>query len=163
MKVRLEPHDPEWAARFEEERKLLLHALREWRIDDVHHVGSTAVRGLLAKPTIDILVGVADLPSSRACFGALADCKYEHAPYRPEEMHWFCKPDRWTRDFHLHLVPHGSPRYLAELTFRDRLRADPSLAAEYAALKQRLAAEHADDREAYTAAKAPFVERHSTP
>ncbi len=154
-------HDPEWAARFETERAVLLRTLREWIVGDVRHVGSTAVPGLIAKPTIDILVGVRDLASSRASFGALIDCNYEHAPYRIEEEHWFCKPDRWTRDFHLHLVPHGSPRYVAMPTFRDRLRADPSLASEYAALKQRLAAEHADDREAYTAAKAPFVERHS--
>ena len=74
-------------------------------------------------------------------------------------MHWFCKPHPSRRTHHLHLVPAGSRRYADELAFRDRLRADPRLADEYAALKQDLAAGFAHDREAYTAAKSDFIHR----
>jgi GrpB-like predicted nucleotidyltransferase (UPF0157 family) len=73
-------------------------------------------------------------------------------------MHWFCKPDPARRTHHLHLVPFDSARYRDEFAFRDRLRADSRLAAEYAALKRELAARHRDDREAYTAAKSAFIE-----
>ena len=72
-------------------------------------------------------------------------------------MHWFCKPAPSHRTHHLHLVPFGSPRYRDELALRDRLRADPELAADCAALKRDLASRHPNDREAYTAAKSEFV------
>jgi GrpB-like predicted nucleotidyltransferase (UPF0157 family) len=121
------------------------------------------VPGLAAKPTIDILVGVESLGSSRACFGALEALGYAHAPYLPQEMHWFCKPSPSRREFHLHLAPTGSPRFRDELAFRDLLRADPQLAAEYAQLKRRLAARFETDREAYTEAKGEFVRRALRP
>ena len=120
-------------------------------------MGSTSVPGLEAKPIIDILVGVRDLQTARACFEPLAGLGYLYAPYLPEEMHWLCKPDPAQRTHHLHLVPFGSPRYRDELAFHDRLRADPQLAADYAALKRGLARRHPDDREAYTAAKSEFI------
>ena len=118
---------------------MLEAAIGTWIVDGVHHVGSTSVPGLDAKPIIDILVGVEDLESSRACFGALADLRYSYAPYRAEQMHWFCKPDPNRRTHHLHLVPVASRRYRDELAFRDRLRASPETAAAYAELKHRLA------------------------
>jgi GrpB-like predicted nucleotidyltransferase (UPF0157 family) len=120
-------------------------------------VGSTAVPGLEAKPIIDILVGVRDLETARACFEPLAELDYLYAPYLPEEMHWFCKPDPAHRTHHLHLVPLNSPRYRDELGFRDSLRADPRLVADYATLKRDLARRHPDDREAYTAGKDEFI------
>ena len=78
-------------------------------------------------------------------------------------MHWFCKPDPSKRTHHLHLVPVGSPRFQAELAFRDRLRSQPRLAEQYRELKQTLATEYELDREAYTDAKAEFITRHSKP
>jgi len=115
------------------------------------------VPGLDAKPIVDILVGVGNLESSRACFEPLAALEYLYAPYRSEEMHWFCKPHPSRREFHLHLIPAGSRHYADELAFRDRLRADPALAAAYAALKHDLAGCFREDREAYTDAKAEFI------
>jgi GrpB-like predicted nucleotidyltransferase (UPF0157 family) len=117
------------------------------------------VPGLDAKPIIDILVGVKDLASSRACFDPLGELDYLYAPYRSEEMHWFCKPHPARRTHHLHLVPVGSPRYEKELEFRERLRADHTLADEYADLKRSLASQFRNDREGYTDAKAEFIRR----
>jgi GrpB-like predicted nucleotidyltransferase (UPF0157 family) len=155
--IRLVPPDPSWPARFELERARLAEAIGEWVEGGIHHVGSTAVAGLEAKPIIDILVGIHDLESARGCFGPLGDLGYFYAPYLPEEMHWFCKPDPARRTHHLHLVPVESPRFRDELAFRDRLRVDPRLAAEYAALKHQLAERYPDDREAYTEAKDAFI------
>jgi GrpB-like predicted nucleotidyltransferase (UPF0157 family) len=58
---------------------------------------------------------------------------------------------------HLHLLVMNSERWGEQLAFRDALRGDSGLVQQYVALKQQLAAEHADDREAYTAAKTDFV------
>ena len=157
--VRLTPYDPAWPDAFERERVALEAAIGPWVVGGIHHVGSTAVSGLEAKPILDILVGVEDLESSRACFEPLAALEYLYAPYRSDEMHWFCKPNPERRTHHLHLAPVTGRRYADELAFRDRLRADPTLAAEYASLKHELAARFRDDREAYTDAKSDFIRR----
>lgn len=138
---------------------MLSDAIGEWIGGGIHHVGSTAVPGLEAKPIIDILAGVSSLDESRACFEPLARIGYVYAPYLPDEMHWFCKPHPSRRTHHLHLVPVDSKRYREELAFRDRLRDDPKIAAEYIALKQGLATRFVHDREAYTDAKSNFVHR----
>lgn len=155
--VRVAPADATWPDRFEHERVLLDAAIGHWVVGGIHHVGSTAVPGLDAKPIIDILVGVRDLVGSRECVEPLAQLDYLYAPYRTAEMHWFCKPHPSRRTHHLHLVPVDSQRYRDELAFRDYLRAQPDTAAEYAGLKQRLAAQFAHDRDAYTDAQADFV------
>jgi GrpB-like predicted nucleotidyltransferase (UPF0157 family) len=157
--VRIVPYDPSWPARFEAEKGLLEEAIGEWATGGIHHVGSTAVPGLTAKPVIDILVGVNDLASSRDSFGELTKVGYQGAPYRIGEMHWFCKPNQSHRTHHLHLVPTGSRRYQAELAFRDALRARPDLAVAYATLKTSLAKQYEHDRERYTQEKADFIQK----
>ena len=84
---------------------------------------------------------------------------YVYYPYRPDEMHWFCKPSAAFRTHHLHLVPFDSRLWIERLAFRDFLRCDPATAAEYAALKVQLATEFEFDRESYTEAKGPFIRR----
>ncbi len=155
--IRVVAYDPQWLICFERERALLEQGIGPWVVGGIHHVGSTAVPGLDAKPIIDILVGVEDLATSRDCFERLAELEYLYAPYCADEMHWFCKPDPSRRTHHLHLVPHDSPRYRDELAFRDRLCANPEKARDYAELKHRSAARFERDRESYTDAKADFI------
>jgi GrpB-like predicted nucleotidyltransferase (UPF0157 family)/GNAT superfamily N-acetyltransferase len=155
--IRISAYDPRWPRLFEQERALLEVAIGRWASGGIHHVGSTAVPGLDAKPIVDILVGVEDLETSRASFEPLGSLGYVYAPYLPEEMHWFCKPHPSRRTHHLHLVPRGSRRFAGELEFRDRLRADPGAAAAYARLKHELAARFGTDREGYTEAKGAFI------
>jgi GrpB-like predicted nucleotidyltransferase (UPF0157 family) len=155
--LRIVPYDPDWPARFEQERAALAAAIGDWAVGGIHHVGSTSVPGLQSKPIIDILVGVRDLEDSRACFERLAGLGYLYAPYRSGEMHWFCKPDPSRRTHHLHLVPSDSPRFRDELAFRDHLREHRDVAREYGALKRGLAQRYEHDREAYTDAKSEFI------
>jgi GrpB-like predicted nucleotidyltransferase (UPF0157 family) len=152
------PHNVEWAASFEAEAEVIRAVIGPWITGGVHHVGSTAVPSLDAKPVVDIAVGVEGLEASRPCIPLLREVHYLHSPYREDVMHWFCKPHPSRRTHHLHLIPTGSPRLDDELVFRDYLRARSDLAAEYGALKRRLATQHAEDREAYTRAKADYVE-----
>jgi GrpB-like predicted nucleotidyltransferase (UPF0157 family) len=157
--IRVVAYDPQWPTRFERERALLEQAIGPWVVGGIHHVGSTAVPGLDAKPIVDILAGVEDLETSRAYFEPLAELEYLYAPYLPNEMHWFCKPDPSRRTHHLHLVPHDSPRYRDELAFRDHLRSNPRKARDYAEMKHGLAERFERDREGYTDAKAAFIQR----
>jgi GrpB-like predicted nucleotidyltransferase (UPF0157 family) len=155
--ISLHAYDPSWPARFQEEAALLAETLEPWITGGVHHVGSTAVPGLAAKPVIDIMVGVADLESTRPCIELLAGLEYCYAPYREDVMHWFCKPSPARRTHHLHLVPSESRRFTDVLAFRDFLRTHPEAFRRYEALKRRLAAEFPDDRNAYTDGKAAMV------
>jgi GrpB-like predicted nucleotidyltransferase (UPF0157 family) len=158
--VHIAPYDQTWPGRFEAERRLLLDAIGAWLVaDSIEHIGSTAIAGLDAKPVIDIMAGVASLDGSRAALPVLEHHQYCYAPYKTEVMHWFCKPSPARRTHHLHLVPLGSPLWINQLAFRDYLRAHSDVAMEYAALKRRLAETHRFDREAYTDAKAPFVQQ----
>ncbi len=156
--IHVEPYNPDWPAVFAAERDALFPILKPWLAGPIEHVGSTAVPGLPAKPIIDIMAAVRDLETSRAALPRLANLGYCYAPYRDNVMHWLCKPSPDVRTHHLHLVPHNSALWNDRIAFRDRLRADTALAAEYAELKLRLARTHADDREAYTQAKTPFIE-----
>ena len=155
--IELAPSDPRWPALFAAEREAIATALAPWLVGVPEHIGSTAVPGLAAKPVIDIMAPVASLDAARPAIAAAAALQYQHAPYQAELMHWFCKPSPQHRTHHLHLVPLGSPLWQARLAFRDALRADPAWRDAYAALKQDLARKHRHDRDAYTAAKGPFI------
>lgn len=155
--IRLVPYDPTWPRRFAEERERLSRVLSPWLAGPIEHIGSTAVPDLIAKPIIDIMAGVRDLPSSVSARSALAALDYVYFPYRADVMHWFCKPSPAHRTHHLHLVPISSPLWSDRLAFRDRLRSSRAASMEYAALKTALAAQHRFDREAYTEAKSDFV------
>jgi GrpB-like predicted nucleotidyltransferase (UPF0157 family) len=155
--IQIVPADPRWPALFAAERDAITEALAPWLAGMPEHIGSTAVPGLAAKPVIDIMAPVVSLAASRDAIAAAAPLHYAYAPYQAETMHWFCKPGPQHRTHHLHLVPIDSPLWRDRLAFRDALRHDPALREAYAALKQRLALAHRDDREAYTAAKGPFV------
>jgi GrpB-like predicted nucleotidyltransferase (UPF0157 family) len=155
--VRIVPYDPAWPDEFETEKVRLEPILGPWLAGGIHHVGSTSVPGLAAKPVIDILAEVRSLEESRAAIEPLQELSYWWAPYREEDMNWFCKPSPERRTHHLHLVVPGSQRLREELAFRDALRAEPETARAYEDLKRRLADEQVHDREAYTVAKTEFV------
>jgi GrpB-like predicted nucleotidyltransferase (UPF0157 family) len=157
--IHIVPYDPDWAAKFEHEKAALETLLAPWRRGPIEHVGSTAVPGLCAKPVIDIMVGVTSLAESEPAKAVLHQAGYQYAAYKTDVMHWFCKPSFAMRTHHLHLIPFGSPLWHDRLRFRDALRTDSTLAADYAALKLELARKFEFDREAYTEGKSPFIAR----
>jgi GrpB-like predicted nucleotidyltransferase (UPF0157 family) len=154
----IEPYNPLWPAKFETERQLLRSVLAPWLVGAIEHVGSTAVAELAAKPVIDIMAGVRDLPSSAPAIDALKPLRYCYFEYKADVMHWFCKPSDVERTYHLHLVPFESSLWRERLTFRDRLRNDAATRRSYAELKFTLASKYRDDREAYTEAKTEFIQ-----
>lgn len=103
--IRLVPYDATWPRKFAEEQERLLRILSPWLAGAVEHIGSTAVPDLIAKPIIDIMGGVRDLPSSLSARDGLRALDYVYFSYRFDVMHWFCKPSPAHRTHHLHLVP----------------------------------------------------------
>ncbi len=159
--IALVPYDPEWPRRFETTRALLARVLAPWLEGGIHHIGSTAVPGLASKPIIDMMAGVHDFEEARAAFGPLETEGYLYSPHRPGIAHHFAKTSAGTtRVTHgLHLTKPGSDLWRERLAFRDALRDDRALAAEYEALKLALAQERSEDITAYTAGKRAFVVR----
>lgn len=152
--------DPAWATAGAAAAAELDALLLPWLVGEVEHVGSTSVPGLDAKPVLNLQAPVANFECAADVAETLAPHGWHYVP--PELDGRPCRrflvhvtDDRRTR--HLHLLVSGSTRWADQLTFRDTLRADPELATRYGQLKHALAAEHPNDREAYTQGKADLV------
>ena len=123
----------------------------------IEHIGSTAVPGLAAKPTIDIQVSVANLAPLDRFRRPLEALGYAfHEPSLVERDHRFFQAT--ARAAHVHVCPAGSDWERRHLLFRDYLREQPDEAARYASLKRRLAPAFRLDREGYVAAKSEYIE-----
>jgi GrpB-like predicted nucleotidyltransferase (UPF0157 family) len=158
--VALCAYDAQWPALFSAERERL-RSLAPGRFIDIQHIGSTAVEGLAAKPIVDLLAGVESMELARALAEPLCRNGYTtSAEFNASlvDRQWFMRWANGHRTHHLHVVVHGSPAWRQRLKFRDLLRGDAALAQRYATLKSKLAATHAHDREAYTEAKAAFIQ-----
>lgn len=153
----LEPHNPRWSALFEEERQAILHA-GGGLISAIHHVGSTAIPGIAAKPIIDILATLARHEHGQACAGAMERLDYE---YRGESgvegRHYFRKGFPHTH--HLHMYAANHPEVGRHLRFCDYLRRHPAEALAYEALKRELAARFVSNTLLYSQAKTEFCNR----
>src|SRR2546423_15472358 len=102
------PYDPEWPRRFEREQALLERVLAPWLEGGIHHVGSTAIPRIAAKPIIDMMAGVRDLEEARAAYAPLEAAGYVDAPHRPGIAHHFAKPSQERAELGLHLTVPGS-------------------------------------------------------
>ena len=165
LPVVIADYDPLWPAMFAEESARVLDAIGEWLVG-IEHVGSTSVPGLAAKPVVDMMPGLRSLDDSPYIVGPLQKLGYQYFPEHETvmpERRYFARPSgdkhRARRLFHLHIVEPTSAFWRRHLGFRDYLRAHPDAAAEYAALKHRLAAEYGTDRVGYTDAKTDFITR----
>jgi GrpB-like predicted nucleotidyltransferase (UPF0157 family) len=157
--VEIVSYDTRWPGRFAEQRPLVEGLLGPWLAGPVQHIGSTAVPGLPAKPVIDMLAPVTSLASAEAAVPALAAAGWlfwADDPCRHYRM-WFLRPVPDARTHHLHLIEDSHPHAAALLAFRDALRTDTALCRDYAGLKDRLAREYPDNRNAYSNAKGSFV------
>lgn len=158
--VYLADANPVWALRGEQERNQLEALLASWLIARVEHIGSTSIPGLVAKPIIDLQALVTDLADPSPLISALTPHHWHYVDPELDQRPWrrfFVKVSDGKRSAHLHVMATETPRWREQVIFRDALRADPVLTAEYGALKFALATEHSDDREAYSAAKADFI------
>src|SRR5512137_1730469 len=153
--IHIVQYDRNWPALYEQERTWIAAALGE-TVAEIHHVGSTAVPGLSAKPIIDIMVAVTQLAPSEDYGRKLEPLGYEYHDSEEAGRIFFRKG--MPRTHHVHIVERSSWTLQRHLLFRDYLRAHPQTMQQYARLKQELAIQFESDRKAYTEAKTKFVE-----
>lgn len=155
----LTEHRDEWREWFAEEKALLWKLLPEVRIS---HVGSTAIRGIWAKPIVDILVETgenADWAEIHTVLTGQAGYICMSASEKRMSFNKGYTPEGFAEKvFHLHLRHAGDND---ELYFRDYMNADAEAAKEYERLKLQLWKEYEHDRDGYTAQKAELVARYT--
>ncbi len=154
------PHDPVWATLYEIEASLIRKALGE-RWVELHHIGSTAVPGLTAKPIIDLALGLPPETFAQELGEAvrlLAKIGYRYlGDRRGLGGHYMEKGAFPMRTHALQLHPAGGRELARLLRFRDQLRADSALAGRYDAIKRALAPVSGGDRRVYVWSKAHWV------
>lgn len=136
--LELAEYDAARVERFHAEARLVADALGDL-VRQIEHVGSTAVPGLAGKPTVDIAVGVETLELPPEAMDRMRDAGFRHEV--DEVRPWrrgFVKGDEVPREVIVHVVEWQGPNWRSFLGFRDALRADPGLAAEYERLKRSL-------------------------
>jgi len=159
--VELLPHDPEWALRAAEESRALAAAIGPALLA-VHHVGSTAIAGIRAKPILDLMPVVSSLAALETRRGEIEALGYEWWGERGLPGRRYCTqtdPATGRRQVQLHCYEAGSSEVVRHLAFRDYLRERPELAAEYDREKERCRQLHPEDSHAYSDCKGPWIRR----
>jgi GrpB-like predicted nucleotidyltransferase (UPF0157 family) len=157
--IEVTDYDPDWRALFAAEKAALLSLLGEL-VDDIHHVGSTSVVGLRAKPKIDIDAVIRHegmMAEAVERVKAIPKYTFHGTPY--SDGMWTFTSGRGSRGNRLYLCGPNNATHEKRILFRDWLRSHPEDAADYAALKCRLADEANGDWTYYTGGKAAFVAR----
>ena len=156
-KIAVEPYNNRWPGEFEKIKDYLMPFIGD-SVVEIHHVGSTSVAGLAAKPIIDIDIEIpaGNFSEIKKRLEAIGFIHEGDLGITGREVFKRENLDGFTAH-HLYVCPSGGDELMRHLKFRDRLRLDPAAAKEYGALKISLAAKHGDDIDAYTAGKTDFI------
>ena len=160
----LQEYNPNWPIMFEKEKTLILKKLEQKQVLRIDHIGSTSVIGLLAKPTIDIMIQITELSTQqRVIFIEQIEALgyiFNNQPDRLKPQMMFMKG--YTLQgfadevFHLHVRYRGDDD---ELYFCRYLQQHPTVAKQYGLLKKELEQIYKHDRDGYTSAKTDFIKK----
>lgn len=159
----LKEHNPNYKDWYEEEKQRIISNAEPKSIVRISHIGSTAVEGLVAKPTVDILLeidgacGVSEITEvlENLGWGLMSQSA---DPVKLSFNKGYTPRGFADRVYHLHVRYFGN---WSELYFRDFLIAHPDVAREYERLKRKLWKQYEHDRDSYTEAKTDFIKRYS--
>ena len=149
-RVEVVPYDPQWPRNFEAIQKEILENLGELVVA-VHHVGSTSVPGMSAKPIIDLDVEIPNRSVFPEVRDRLAAAGYQHEGdlgIRDREAFRY-EGKSHLQKHHLYVCPRDSRELRRHLTFRNYLRTHPDAAGEYSQVKETAARQYPDGIEGY--------------
>jgi GrpB-like predicted nucleotidyltransferase (UPF0157 family) len=156
----LRDHDPAYKEWYSSEKDEIIKAIGQKDIKRINHIGSSAVEGLVAKPTVDILLEVDNQCNIKIVKAKLIKAGWTLMSFQSEPEFKMSLNKGYTpqgfadRVFHLHV---RFPGDWDELYFRDYLIMHPEVAKEYGELKKELLKQYEHDRDGYTHAKTEFI------
>lgn len=152
-------YNPQWPVLYEHEKSRIIKALVQKALA-IEHIGSTSIPGLGSKNIVDMMLGLQGPEDAEECLSRLMNIGYNDATSEPGDPDWYycLGTDLAAAYCHLHLIRYESNRWTNHLLFRDYLRTHADVAQNYNQLKNQLAIIHRNDRQAYTQAKASFIE-----
>ncbi len=155
-RIEVVPYSDDWPVKYEEESGSVRNILGEELIE-IHHIGSTAIPGMSAKPIIDILPVVKDIKKVDSFNSRFIDSGYEpRGELGLPGRRYFAKGGD-NRTHHLHIYQVGNPEIERHLAFRDYMITHPEEAEAYAELKESLAKQFPHDTPSYCDGKDEFV------
>lgn len=159
--VTIVSYNPEWPNYYRKEISCILGILGSHIALHFEHIGSTAVPGLAAKPTIDILVQIPLDFDHAVIISKMTNKNYIHMTEQTRHL-MFVKGYAPTGlekiSFHIHMGPRTQPWLWDRIYFRDYLVNNHAEALRYESLKYDLASKYKNDREAYTEMKAEYIQ-----
>ncbi len=157
-RVEVVPHDPKWRDAFDAEAKKVAAALGE-SITAIHHIGSTAIPDIYAKPVIDMLVEIEDVAEVDGRNAVMESLGYEvMGEFGIPGRRYFRKDnEKGIRTHQIHAFEAGSEGAVRHIAFRDYLIAHPDDAKAYSDLKRKLADKHSQSMDEYMDGKDGFI------
>ncbi len=155
----LTEHKPFWADCYNEEVTLLKSILP--KDTQYHHIGSTAIKGIMAKPIVDILIVASDADKMQQVANIMSQHGYiimSKSDTRISLNKGYTENGFAEKVFHFHIRLTCDTD---EILFRDYLNAHPDIAKEYEKLKLQLWKKFEHNRDAYTDAKTDFVQKYT--
>ena len=159
IKVHLADHNPLWATKARDESALLSDVIGS-NLVEVHHIGSTAIPGIKAKPIIDLMPVVRDMALLDNVQRQIEQMGYRWlGEYGLEGRRYLFRddPNSGQRLIQAHCYQDGSSEVTRHLAFRDYLVAHPLLAAEYERVKIACQSRHPDNSHEYGDCKSELI------
>lgn len=158
-KVEVVRHDPKWQHMFKVEAEQVTKILGE-NVVVVHHIGSTAIPHIYAKPIIDLLVEAQDIAQVDEQNTSMKSLGYDvMGEFGISGRRYFRKNNQaGVRTHHIHTFTVGSAQVTRHLAFRDYMIAHPEEAQSYSELKRRLAREYPTNIDGYMDGKDGFIQ-----
>lgn len=151
-------YSPDWPLAFEREAARLRSLLGDALVT-IHHIGSTSVPGLAAKPIIDLLPVAGSVLAIEAKTPQLEAAGYRAwGEYGLPGRRYFTRDRDGYRTHNIHIYGQGDPDIERHLAFRDYLRAHPAVRDQYAAVKRAAYAQHPADIDSYSDSKHGWIQ-----
>lgn len=161
MKVEVVKYNPEWSEIYNSEKVKLNESLGGL-IKSIHHIGSTSIPGLAAKPIIDIIIEVCSLDTLDNSIPVMESLGYEVKGEFGIPGRRYYRKGGSNRTHQIHAFKVGDANIKRHIAFRDYLKSHPDVMLEYASLKMALAKRFDNDVDGYCDGKDDFVKHHES-
>ncbi len=159
-KIHLEKYNPRWKFYYQQELTSIQNAVMQFASNDsfhIEHIGSTAVSGMVAKPIIDILVGVNTFPPNDLFINGLTSLRYIFMKDAsvPERLYFIKRGDEIS--YNVHIVKYKDAIWKYDIGFRSYFRTHPNKVKEYSKLKESIYKRGAITLLEYSEQKANYI------